>query len=433
MKKFLAITLALAAAGTVLTVSNLIGSSLAQTAPVTIQYGTWDGTRRPIDEKLIKAFEVANPNIKVKYNLVPWDSYWEKAAAMTAGGVTFDVMWMNLDNFPFYLSQGALEPITLTQTERKLIPTPMIAPYIAGENTYGLPLGPQAVSVFINRALFKERGVPIPVKGWTMDEVLTAAKKLTFKKGGKQIWGINGNDLQADTEYGMSFYYTRGGTQIIKKTDAGYISSLDPTFKASAQWLYDLVYKHKVSPSPKNITQQSYQMFQAGQMAIDIEGTWMTSVWGEAKKLDWAYAPFPTMKKGDSPKPVYSAHSLVIPKSAKEKEAAMVFAKWATTAVPAQRLLAQNALFPTAADTYKSQYLQALPGKNAETIFNQLPNSVIINSEFHSLSNLPEVLTALYENLNLAWTGTGTLEKALTKASADMDKLLKKTKILELK
>jgi multiple sugar transport system substrate-binding protein len=275
MKKSLAITFALAAAGTVIAVSSL--GSLAQTVPVTIQYGTWDGTRRPIDEKLIKAFEASNPNIKVKYNLVPWDSYWEKAAAMTAGGVTFDVMWMNLDNFPFYLSQGALDLIPLSDTERKLFSAPMLAPYVAGDKTYGLPLGPQAVSVFINRGLFKERGVPIPVKGWTMDEMLAAAKKLTFKKGGKQIWGINGNDLQADTEYGMSFYYTRGGTQIIKKTDSGYVSSLDSTFKASAQWLYDLVYKHKVSPSPKNITQQSYQMFQAGQMGIDVEGTWMTS------------------------------------------------------------------------------------------------------------------------------------------------------------
>jgi multiple sugar transport system substrate-binding protein len=139
------------------------------------------------------------------------------------------------------------------------------------------------------------------------------------------------------------------------------------------------------------------------------------------------------MKKGEQPKPVYGAHALVIPKSAKEKEAALVFAKWATTAAASQRLLAQNALFPTAADTYKSQYLQALPGRNGETIFNQLQTSVLNNSEFHNLSNLPEVLTALYDNLNLAWTGTGTLEKALTKASADMDKLLKKTKVLELK
>jgi ABC-type glycerol-3-phosphate transport system substrate-binding protein len=212
MKKVVVLSVALAVA------SIVTLSGFAQQAQTEVQYATWDETRRPIDEKVIAAFETTHPNIKVKYNLVPWDAYWQKAAAMTAGGVTFDVMWMNLDNLPFYVSQGALEPLTLTADEEKVVPKAMIAPYRTSTGTvYGIPLGPQAVSVYVNRDLFKKRGVPIPTKAWTFDQLLAAAQKLTYKEGNKKFWGINAQDLQVDLEYGMSFFYTFGGTNIIKK------------------------------------------------------------------------------------------------------------------------------------------------------------------------------------------------------------------------
>jgi multiple sugar transport system substrate-binding protein len=406
-----------------------LGLASAQT---TITYGTWDATREKADKKVIAAFEAANPSIKVKYNLVPWDTYWTKAAAMTAGGVTFDVMWMNLDNLPFYASQGALEQIAISPAEKAKFPAASIDPYMLkdGTQTYGFPLGPQAVSVFVNRQLFKERGVAIPTSAWTWDEVVAAAKKLTFSKGGKKYWGINGQDLQIDYEYGMSFYYTNGGTGIIKKEGSGYVPNLDASFSATAQQLHDLVFKHKVSPTPKDTAQAGYQLFQAGQLGIYVEGTWMTAVFSETPKLDWAFAPFPTLKKGATPRPVFSAHALVVPKSAKQKEAATTFAKWVTTSQQSSRILAENGLFPTQVDPYKFLFFQSLPGRNGQTIVEQLKNSVVINADVHSVSNLPEVLGDLNTALNLAWTGNTPLDKAIAKAAADMGKRLKEAKEL---
>ncbi len=427
MKKAL-LALALVSGSALLAVS-----SLAQTG-VTIQYATWDATRRPLDEKVIKAFEASHPNIKVKYNLVPWDAYWQKAAAMTAGGVTFDVMWMNLDNLPFYVSQGALEGLTLTPAESKVVPAAMIAPYRTKEGkVYGIPLGPQAVSVYVNRELFKKRGVPLPTKAWTWDQMVSAAKKLTYTEGGKKYWGINGQDLQIDLEYGTSFLYTFGGSSPIKRTATGYASNLDASFKSTAQRLYDLVYKDKVAPSVKEVTQAGYQIFLAGQLGIYIEGTWMTGVLNGNPKLDWAFAPFPTLKAGDKPRVSTSAHALVIPKGAKEKVAALAFAKYVTTDASAQNLIATNGALATNADGYKQQFSQSLPKRNTEVIIEQLKTGFIINSDVRLVSNLPEVLGALNTALNLAWQGNGKLDDAITKASADMDKLLAQSKVLEFK
>jgi multiple sugar transport system substrate-binding protein len=401
--------------------------STAATAATTIDYATWDGTRQQADEALIAAYNKSQSDVTVKYNLVPWGVYWQKAAAMTAGGSTYDVMWMNLDNFAFYQSQGALAPITLDAKTAALLPATRTTPYRVSGQLYGVPLGPQPVTVYINRALFKERGVAVPTSAWTYAQMLDAAKKLTFVKDGKQIYGINGADLQADLEYGMSFYYGAGGQGLIKKTGTTYAPNLDATFQKTSQMLLDLIYKDKVSPGPQAATQQGYQMFLAGQMGILVQGSWMVSTWDQNKELDWAFAPFPSVG-GLKPRPVVSAHALVVPKGSNNQAAAQKFITWMNTSTQAQRMLAQRGLLPTLAEQYKSQYLSALPGRNAQTVFAQLPNSVVINGSLRALKGLPEVLTVLNQKLNLAWTGNAKLQDAISQASTEMTTLLKQSK-----
>lgn len=399
-------------------------------ATTTITYGTWDETRKETDSALIAAFQKSHPEITVQYNLIPWEVYWQKAAAMTAGGRTFDVMWMNLDNFPFYASQGALAPIDLGAGAASM-PAKLSAPYRLGGKLYGAPLGPQAVTFYINRALFRERGVKIPTSAWSWNDVVAAARQLTFKSGNRQVYGINAGDMQTDLEYGMSLYYSQGGQGIIRKTAGGYVPALDAPFAKTSQELYDLIYKDKVSPPPtvSGSGRQGYQLFLAGQMGIYVEGSWSVGTWKQNPQLDWAFAPFPTMD-GSRPRPVYSAHALVIPSASQQQAAAQVLLTWLTTSKEAQTIVAKSGLLPPQAEVYKPQYLSALKGRNAETVFEQLPNSVIINSDVRQLDNLPEVLTVLNQQLNLAWTGNAPLSGAIQAASKSMAGLLKQSKVI---
>ncbi|MGC8904589.1 ABC transporter substrate-binding protein [Thermus sp.] len=403
---------------------------LAVSALAQVQYATWDGTRQKVDERLLKAFTEAT-GIQVAYNLVPWGTYWQKASAMIAGGSTFDVMWMNLDNFPFYASQGVLSPIALSPEAKGRLPQGALKLYTVKDQVLGVPLGPQVVTVYINRKLFQERGVPIPKSSWTFEEMREAAKKLTFTRpDGKKVWGINAMDLQVDTEYGMAFYYSNGGTGLIKKVGDRYEANLDQVFYDTAKKLLDLIYVDKVSPGPQESTLQGYQLFQAGQMGIYVLGSWMTEVWKASPGLDWAFAPLPEMKKGLAPKGVYSVHALVVPSGSKNREAAYKLAEWYATSPQANRILAGAGLLPTLAEAYRSTYLQALPGRNAEVVFAQLPNMVVRHADVRNLSNLPEVLDALGSAMNLAWTGNLPLDKAIEKARADMNALLRNAKPL---
>ena len=411
-----------------LTVLGLLVALASSAQAVTvINYASWDGGRQKADELLIAQFNKANPDLQAKYNLVPWDLYWQKAAAMVSGGSTFDVMWMDLDNFPFYRAQGALAPLTVSAATTAAVPRAFLAPYVVDGKTYGLPLGPQAISVFINRALFRERGVPIPTKAWTYAQMLDAARKLTFTKQGKQYYGINANDLQINGEYGMSFVYSAGGQDLIRKEGSGYVANLDSTFVRTAQKLNDLIYVQKVSPRPSATSTLSYQTFLAGQMGIYIEGTWNVSSWAENPALDWAFAPFPS-EGGRKPSPVVSVHALVIPSGSRNRAAAQRLVTWMTTSAESQRLLAEQGLLPTQYQQFREPYLQVLKGRNAQTVFDQLPNSRIMNVTLRGISNLPEVLSVLQERLNLAWTGNTTVPKAVAAAAAAMNDLLKQSR-----
>lgn len=404
--------------------------ALGALAVAQVQYATWDGTRQKVDERLLKAFTEAT-GIPAAYNLVPWGTYWQKASAMVAGGTTFDVMWMNLDNFPFYASQKALAPIPLSPEAREALPKGALGLYTVRGEVLGLPLGPQVVTVYINRKLFQERGVPIPKDTWTFEELREAAKKLTFvRPDGKKVWGINAMDLQIDSEYGMAFYYSNGGTGIIKRVGDRYEANLDEAFRDTAQRLLDLIYVDKVSPGPQDSTLQGYQLFQAGQMGIYVLGSWMTEVWKTTPGLDWAFAPLPVMRKGLEPMGVYSVHALVVPAASRNKQNAYKLAEWYTTGAQAQRILAGAGLMPTLAERYRSTYLQALPGRNGEVVFRQLPRMVVRHADARNLSNLPEVLDALYSAMNLAWTGNLPLDRAIEKARADMNALLRNAKPL---
>ena len=118
----------------------------------------------------------------------------------------------------------------------------------------------------------------------------------------------------------------------------------------------------------------------------------------------------------------------MIPTASTQKASAQMFLTWMTTSPEAELMVAKAGLLPPQAEQYRAAYLAALKNRNAQTVLAQLPRSVIINDDVRKLSNLPEVLNVLNQQLNLAWTGNTTLPKAIDAASKAMAGLLKQSK-----
>ena len=58
-----------------------------------------------------------------------------------------------------------------------------------GGTLYGLPSGTQTMVMYYNKDIFDEKGVEYPKEGWTWDEFLETAEKLTYEENGKTVYG----------------------------------------------------------------------------------------------------------------------------------------------------------------------------------------------------------------------------------------------------
>jgi multiple sugar transport system substrate-binding protein len=114
-------------------------------------------------------------------------------------------------------------------------------------------------------------------------------------------------------------------------------------------FLNDLVNKYKVSPTPAVATQAGMDprgMFNAGQIAIKLDGPWAVGQTGEAsidKGYVWDVAPFPPNKRGDQyRKTRLTWDGIVLGANSKGdvQKAAFEFIKW-TCVEDGQQIIAQ--------------------------------------------------------------------------------------------
>ena len=94
--------------------------------------------------------------------------------------------------------------------------------------------------IYYNKDMFTKAGVPLPKPGWTTDDFLAAAKKLT--SGGK--YGFAAFPV---IDWTLPFATSLFGVNPVSQD--GKLDLTNPQFVAAMQWYADLVQKQKVAPS----------------------------------------------------------------------------------------------------------------------------------------------------------------------------------------
>jgi multiple sugar transport system substrate-binding protein len=158
----------------------------------------------PIIDPVIKAFQKANPGVKVTESVA--------SASATTGYQTSLLTEKLAGNLPDIVNpQDVLSP-TLSSDGITASLSPYLAKGIPYPQNYWLPnilasyiptVGPQkgqvfalpneadAVVVYYNKNEFAKAGVPVPTNNWTWDQMMADAAKLKVTKGGTQTqWGI---------------------------------------------------------------------------------------------------------------------------------------------------------------------------------------------------------------------------------------------------
>jgi ABC-type glycerol-3-phosphate transport system substrate-binding protein len=242
----------------------------------------WVTDDNPIRRGQVDLFNRTYPQYRLSID--PANSGMEKIIVQTLAGVGPDLFdsYSSLQSSAFVnagIAWDITEPLTRLGIDVRRDIWASTHNIVLNEGrAYGFPRAVVTDAVFFNKTLFDQAGVPYPSGPLKADEFLELARKLTVRDA-------TGHCRQ----YGVVFmwwnwqaFVRQWGGQIY--TDDGTLCVLDdPRVIAAIQFMQDLAWKHKVSPTPEQETAMAaaggwgsgeLMWFGCGRAAMAFGGRW---------------------------------------------------------------------------------------------------------------------------------------------------------------
>ncbi len=247
---------------------------------------TWDAAI----QAQIDAFNAQSKLANVEIEFRPGDQYWDKIQTEFAGGNAPDITLNQID----WLAPGASRGMFVDLRpfyERDAVDLSGLWYDMEQEwswegGMYGALLYAGGQALYVNKDLLAAAEEPLPEAGWTWDDLLASAQKLTSEADG--VYGVTLSNPNPPY-WGCAFIHGAGGTVLNDARDEATINS--PEAQAALQWLVDLTHVHKVAPV---LVQESgaENPFVAGKIAYYFGGTWDEAAVRVAG-FDWDFLPMP--------------------------------------------------------------------------------------------------------------------------------------------
>jgi multiple sugar transport system substrate-binding protein len=404
MKKTLLVAAGLVGAAAVV-LSGCTASGGDDEGPVTITYTNFisnDGNEDNL-QKIVDAFEKANPGITVDVTTMPYADYGTALQTDLAAGTESDVFDIEYANYAQYQANGVLAPITV-QNPGAYKPS-LLEAYATDGTQYALPSSFSDVVLYYNKDLFDAAGVSYPTADWTWADEKAAAEKLTDKAAG--VWG----DHQPVSFYEFYKVLAQNGGQFL--SDDGTKAAFNtPAGIQAAHWLVDK--SGTVMPTieqGQGTADFDTNLFKDGKLAMMHTGIWVFGAVADVP-FGWDIAVEPGNTTQASA--VFS-NALGVSANSKHQEAA---AKWAEflsssdTTVDV-RLDAGWELPPIADDAKLSTYLEKGAPANRQAVFDSLDGIALPPVVATGQTEMQDIMT---EELVEAQSGRKSVEDALASA-----------------
>lgn len=285
-------TFALLAAA--LAVVSLVASRLSHSSDepnrVTL---VWSTDNNPVRQIQADLFNKLNPGLKVIID--PANTDQQKVIVQSVGGVGPDLYdcYVPGQNLSYARAGVGLD---LTDHLKAIGFDPKKQLWKLGYESsnvegriYSFPANTSGDAVWFNKDVFDQAKVSYPKPGWTWDDLIATAKKLTKTDA-------TGRPIQ----FGLYWDFGRTWDLVYQFGGRLYTSDMtrctldSPEAIAGAQLSHDLIYKHKIAPSP---TQEAalataggwgsggMTLLMGGRVAMAIGGRWWLNRLREEKQL----------------------------------------------------------------------------------------------------------------------------------------------------
>lgn len=275
---------------------------------------------------VIARFNEKNPDVEVKQTCVPvdsWSDFIQKWISMTTSGEAPDVINIGLEAARMAVENELLMPLDeivdgdedLARLKEEYAES-LINGFTVDGKLYGLPNGTQTMVMYYNKKMFDDAGIAYPQDGWTWDEFLEDAKKLTKEDGSVYGYGLSSSYFQL-----TPWWSTNDAYPTTEDYSGPALNS--ENMVESVEFLDSLV-EAKVTPDP--ISSDVYSMFASKQLAMVGAGRWVLNTWKDAglTNEDFDCVQWPVNKKESS---VYGGAAWSVSASTEEKELAVELLK----------------------------------------------------------------------------------------------------------
>jgi multiple sugar transport system substrate-binding protein len=340
---------------------SLVGPGFTRDPKDQLRFMIWGSPEEiSVVKGFLDAFKTEHPEIKVKVEHAPSMGYTEKLRILFLGGNPPDVMYLGEGDLVAYADRGwLLDVAPLVDRDRAEVEPDDFYPqvydrFVTPKGTFGIAKDFATLVLYYNKDLFDKWDVPYPKTGWTWDDFLDTAKRLTRPTPEGTDYGFL---LETWNEELFPWIWQAGG-EVATDDPPRWLMGTPEHLEASAaglQFLSDLIWKHKVAPGPAvTKDQQGNALFLRGQAAMCTYGRWACMEFRKIKTFDWDVIELP---RGERSATTTFTVAYSIAAKSKQPEEAWTLVKFLTSkrnqeavahsvqAIPARRSVATGPAF----------------------------------------------------------------------------------------
>lgn len=363
----------------------------------------------------VASFEALNPGIEVEVALVPFGDADNLFMTAAQGGEAPDLMRLSsdqlgaigevrVDGFPL------LEDLRphLTPVERGQFDARALNAMRYGEPLYGLPASQDALSLVYNKALFDARGVAYPDETWTQNDLVEAAKTLTYQD-------VQGLALPVKSAYWWFGFQAGYNGTLFDETGT---SSLASSGSAEAlQWMLDLELEHGVVATGTQIEGMKNQ-FIGSKAAMIVDGPWNWATY-ESSRLDIGQAMLPIIEEtGERVAPLVTYKGWTVSKQSPHKMAAVELALHLSSSEVQKSFALETYTLPTHSSLFSDTEV------NDDPVLSGFMQQLEVGTPAPTTRGMAMVYGPLVTAFEQVYTETSDAQTALEGANAELSSLM---------
>lgn len=292
------------AAGLLLTAAGCGGDDKGgdDSGQVSLRMTVWTASKDHLAlfDQIAADYKTSHPNVSVKFDALPLDSYTTALTTQVAGDNAPDLAWIFEKDAPDFVNSGALTDLTATLKGTDGYQYDDLAPattklWTKDGKLFGYPFSTSPFVVFYNKDMLAKAGAQTPdkliaAKQWNWTSVEDAAKKVSAGQPGK--FGMVIRDFDYKTWDNLASLWAGYGAAPWS-ADGGTCQFTSQQMVDAMTFFHNSVYTDKAMPPPGTAAD-----FFAGDSAMTITQISRASSLKDAK-FGWGVAPLPAGPAGD--------------------------------------------------------------------------------------------------------------------------------------